>query len=265
MRSGSAFSLCYSILFLLILCSGMSYAQQPSFASNASKTILDKATRQMPRFAPTLSLFKESELSAIENAPLSINGASNNQQLEELFAIDEMKHLQQKIDLRFQTGLYSLKNNYVLSNHHATLLSKQLLALTLSQHELYQFGRFRTETGYSRASNINQHSFKAFLHSAYSVINKGRFDISVTASIESIKSTPSFINIESRLQPAVYTANNEQSTSATIGLIGSFDLSNHWSLIGAVTTSHLTSEKNNTLLREEKAQKMALIGTTYSF
>jgi hypothetical protein len=266
--------------FLLIQVSGLSYAQVPSPTENPSPLTTGKQIEIMSAPVDSLNLFKEWGKSVIDHSLLSNNEVNSDQENDalldnelptkelltyELFAIDKVRGLQQQINLRFQTGLYSLKNNYVLSSHYPMLISNQFLVPNLAQHDLYQFGRFRTETGYSDITNVSDKNFKAFLHSAYSLINRGRFNLSVTASIESIELAPGVTNLDGKIQLPVTIYNNEQSTSATLGVIGSFDLSNRWSLIGALTTSHLTNDKHNTLIVEESRQKMALIGTTYSF
>jgi hypothetical protein len=268
MRFASTFNLGHVILFLLIQFSCNSSAQEwwvNSLPSLAEKKIMSVESQQVNTTTTSLNVFKSWQEPALENSILSRPEIDNSQPIEALFVIDKMKHLQQQIDLRFQTGLYSLKNNYVLSSHHSALAFNQFMVPNLAQHDLYQFGRFSTETGYSNPQNTNEQGYKAFLHSAYSVINRGRFDLSVTASIESIDSTANISSLKPQLEVRGYLANNELSTSATLGVIGSFDLSNRWSLIGALTTSHLTSDKNSSLIPDENRQKMALIGTTYSF
>lgn len=283
MKQASTINIYVIVFFSLILISGISYAHEQPITDNTfptSNNITNDEAKLLNNAENSLNLFIEWGNLVTDRTQLPNNETVNNQQSEnplaneivtndsftaELFTIDKVKDLQQQIDLRFQTGLYSLKNNYVLSSHYPTLISNQFLVPNLAQNDLYQFGRFRTETGYSDTNNINEQSFKAFLHSAYSLINRGRFDLSVTASIESIDSMPSIMNLERQAQTPSFIGNNEQSTSATVGVIGSFDLSDRWSLIGAVTSSHLTSDNNNTLIIEESTQKMALIGTTYSF
>ena len=283
MKQASTINIYIIVLFSLVQISGISYAHEQPITDNifpASTNIANDEAKLLNNAETSLNLFKEWGNLVTDRTQLPNNETVNSQQNEnslaneiatndsftaELFTIDKVKNLQQQIDLRFQTGLYSLKNNYVLSSHYPTLISNQFLVPNLAQNDLYQFGRFRTETGYSDTNNTNEQSFKAFLHSAYSLINRGRFDLSVTASIESIDSMPSIMNLERQAQTPSFIGNNEQSTSATVGVIGSFDLSDRWSLIGAVTSSHLTSDNSNTLTLDESTQKMALIGTTYSF
>ncbi len=280
MKQATSSNLYTMMLFLLMQVSGLCYAQEHFSADSPLSLIPSHQAEILNAPVTSLSLFKEWADAVIDHTRLNTYELNSNPKTEALFTdelstnesltyelvtIDKVKSLQQQINLRFQTGLYSLKNNYVLSSHYPTLISHQFLVPNLAQHDLYQFGRFRTETGYSDISNDRDKNFKAFLHSAYSLINRGRFDLSVTASIESIDVAPSLTNLNGKIQLPAAIYNNEQSTSTTLGVIGSFDFSDRWSLIGALTTSHLTNDNKHTLSVEESRQKMALIGTTYSF
>lgn len=283
MKQTATFKFYASIIFLLIQLSRASYAQEQTVTANHLQTkkitINEKALLTNTQIRP-VGMFTEWVESVTDYTLLNNNKIDKGESIEafsphksltnglmsnKLFIVDKVKDLQQQINLRFQTGLYSLKNHYVLSSHHASHISHHFLVPNLAQHGLYQFGRFRTETGYSDSRNDINKNFKAFLHSAYSVIHLGRFDLSVTASIESFDIAPSTASLNNKIQFSAVVSNSQQSTSATLGVIGSFDLSNRWSLIGALTTSHLTNVKSPTLIVEEHGQKMALIGTTYSF
>ena len=266
MGTTSTLNLYHLMLISLLLFSNDGDAQERQLEDlNAVLSTDIKNNDTTPRNVGVLPLHlsKEWQILSVEN--LILSKMNNDQtQIEAIFTVDKMKHLQHNIALKFQTGSYSLKNNYVLSGHYSIKNANQFFLTNIAQHDLYQFGRFRTETGYSDTDNVDEHHFKAFLHSAYSLINHGRFDLSVTASIESIHSTPSITSLEPLSQSSYYLNNSEQSTSTTLGVIGSFDLSDRWSLIGALTTSHLTNENNtNTLIDDQK--KSVLIGTTYSF
>ncbi|WP_085298321.1 hypothetical protein [Cognaticolwellia mytili] len=274
MKLAVSFNLYAMIIFLLIQFSSLSYAQVSPSTDTPSPLITNNQTEMINAPINSLSLLKGWNKPIINHSLLSANEVSTEQKnnslllTHELFTIDKVKGLQQQINLRFQTGLYSLKNNYALSSHYPVLISNQFLVPNLAQHDLYQFGRFHTEMGYNDIANVSDLSdknFKAFLHSAYSLINHGRFNLSVTASIESIELVPGTTSLDGKVHFPLTIYNNEQSTSATLGVIGSFDLTNHWSLIGVLTTSHLTNNKYNTLVVEESRQKRALIGTTYSF
>ena len=197
--------------------------------------------------------------------PSNDNMASEQQTIEQLFLVDDIKTLQKHIDLKFKTGLYSLKNNYILSPNYTSLISYQLLRSETIDNDLYQFGRLSAETGYTRVGYFQEPNFKVFIRSAYSVLHKGRFDLSLTASVEHIQISKNHTNLAAIQQPLINSQNNAPATSATIGVIGSFDLSERWSLIGALTSSHIDNKNIHDILPQENKRHMALIGTTYSF
>jgi hypothetical protein len=185
--------------------------------------------------------------------------------IEQLFLLDSISELQNHKHLHFQTGLYSLKNNYILTPNYTTLLSNQRLMTSAVENELYQLGRFSAETGYSRTTALNEKNFKAYIHSAYSLVHKGRFDLSLTASLQRINTSQTKYDFAPALPPLLNTANSANATSTTFGVIGSFDLTKRWSLISALTVSHLNYQyRHDGPLRENK-RNMALIGTTYAF
>ncbi len=267
MRPTPAYSLYCSLCSLIL-----SYSVN-SFANEHADTATALTVHEAVNASVTLDIANENDivqrenswtLSAIDYANLSNAKLDETQDLAQLFTLDKTKNLQLQINESFQTGLYSLKNNYVLSGNSDLQLTKQFLVPNLAQHNLFQYGRFRTETGYSTSIDENDKSIKAFLHSAYSLINHGRFELSVTASIESFD-TATNIN---RLEPLPLLPNysdHQLSTNTTLGVMGSIDLSTRWSLIGAITTSYSAGTKANTVSSEDNEQKMAIIGTTYSF
>lgn len=262
------YKLQYILLYLLLPFSSYCYAQEQNKNNFGNLPDLFSAENIYEKV-----IYESNNLASITfknitpNHVVSENFSTvESQNFQSLFVIDEMQALQQKIRLRFQTGLYSLKNNYILSANRVPLIASPFLVPQLSQNDLYQFGRFRTEAGYSNSLYINEQNYKAFLHSAYSLINAGRFDLSLTASLESITFAQEVNTSEQFSNTLTYLSESENkySISATLGLVGSFDLSNHWSVIGALTTKPLTP-KNNHILLEENQQNMAIIGTTYSF
>jgi len=212
----------------------------------------------------TLNLPEEWGLSALI-IKASSSQKSDEISIEQLFLVDKIKALQEHIDSRFQTGLYSLKNNYILSPSYRPLLANELLLSHVVSSDLYQFGRLSTETGYSNTSSLHQQNIKAYIHSAYSVLRKGRFDLSLTASFESSQMPQTTFAAAPALNPLVKSQHNIQATATTLGVIGSFDLSTRWSVISALTVSHLSYDDLDGGFSIINKRNMALIGTTYAF
>ena len=255
MNTASTINLALVIIMLLLQCNTMAVAEK--IKKNDFEIPTNSIALNQARLS--LDLTREWGLSALVINNPSNTLYSDKQKIAQLFVVDD-KH----IDLRFQSGLYSLKNNYVLSPYYAPLVSPQFLHSDLVQNDLYQFGRLSTETGYSLPSSFNEQNLRVFIHSAYSVVHNGRFDLSLTASFQSIKTSKKKYGSSPLLHPLTHRS-NAQATSATIGIIGSFDLSERWSLIGALTSSHIDNENINYKLQQENKRNMALIGTTYSF
>jgi len=233
-----------------------------SVAISADKLSIAGNKMAKPALAlSSLDLTQEWGRSALRIVSSSATQFNDEQEIAQLFLVDDIKLLQKNINLQFKTGLYSLKNNYVLSASYRPLLLHRSLVPTSVQNDLYQSGRLSTETGYNALAHMHKQDYRVFIRGNYSVLHAGRFDLSLTASFEAMQTSYDNIRI---VNPLSITA-NEQATSATFGVVGSFDLSNRWSLIGALTSSRFDSENINYGLAPESKLNMALIGTTYSF
>lgn len=257
----------YCCCFLLLQFSNISHANEyfsaiqalPESNMDNNDVSLNKNTALNTTITP-----KDWSDSAIEHIAVTNKNVNLSPQVNDIFSVDNSKYLQHKIAETFKTGLYSLKNNYVLSSRSQMLNEEDFLVPNLAQQTLFQYGRFRTETGYNSTNNLNHKRVKSFLHGAYSLVNFGRFNLSVTASIESMEGSQNELQVKPLPTTNAYTS-ALPTTSTTIGVIGSFDLTNHWSVVGAITTSHVASTKDDFTLLNQSEQKVALIGTTYSF
>ncbi|WDE12386.1 MipA/OmpV family protein [Thalassomonas haliotis] len=148
----------------------------------------------------------------------------------------------------------------------ANFLEKQVLqdntAQPLSQLNVsYQGKRLSVQSGFLTERLEHDLGNKFFLQGSYSIWSFNNFDISVTAKIETLDK-----DIIQSYYPVEDTALeiNELSTNKTLGLIGTFDLSSRWKMIGAITTTSIGSQITSPLI-ENNTFNMALIGTTYSF
>lgn len=260
--------LSYFLVVVLLQHNAVAFAQQLNISKsemrkNVSGFSDDAAIYNSPSFSQSSA--EEFGLSALALKTTNDEPNSELAKIEQLFLVDSISELQNHKNLHFQTGLYSLKNNYILTPNDTPLLSNQRLMTSVVENELYQLGRFSAETGYSRTSALNEQNFKAYIHSAYSLVHKGRFDLSVTASLQRINTSPTQYGLASALPSQLNTANSANATSTTLGVIGSFDLTKRWSLISALTVSHLNYQDSNYGPLKENKRNMALIGTTYAF
>jgi hypothetical protein len=181
----------------------------------------------------------------------------------------DLARYNQKLQSHFSTGLYSLKNEYVLANNTFNHnISSQMHSSYIASRDLFRFGRFSAETGFlSHYNEINEQDtgYKSFVRSTYSLLNHGRFDLSLTASIESMTDLPAVGHELPYYQPLSLFSNSQPNIQTSLGFIGSFDLSSHWSVVGALTSTHQADRVDLSNQAQINYHNMALIGTTYSF
>jgi len=123
----------------------------------------------------------------------------------------------------------------------------------------YINGRFSAQTGYLTDNN---EAAKFFVQSSYVVFTNYKFNIAVTAKIEALD-TERVQNYYGVLSTNLNIS--DTSTNATLGLIGTYELSPKWTIIGALTSTALSDDIADSPLIENNKYNMALIGTSYSF
>ncbi|NQZ80351.1 MAG: MipA/OmpV family protein [Colwellia sp.] len=123
----------------------------------------------------------------------------------------------------------------------------------------YINGRFSAQTGYLIDQN---EAAKFFVQSSYLVFTNYKLNITVTAKIEALD-TERVQHYYGVINPNVYIS--DTNTNATLGLIGTYELSPKWTIIGALTSTALANDIADSPLIEHNKYNMALIGTTYSF
>jgi hypothetical protein len=153
------------------------------------------------------------------------------------------------------TSLPQQANNYSETNtevHNQVNTEKQVNAAYIN-------GRFSAQTGYLTDNN---EAAKFFVQSSYVVFTNYKFNIAVTAKIEALdtKSVQDYYGVLSTNLNVPDT-----STNATLGLIGTYELSPKWTIIGALTSTALADDIADSPLIEHNKYNMALIGTSYSF
>lgn len=123
----------------------------------------------------------------------------------------------------------------------------------------YINGRFSAQTGYLIDQN---EAAKFFVQSSYLVFTNYKLNITVTAKIEALD-TERVQHYYGVINPNVHIS--DTNTNATLGLIGTYELSPKWTIIGALTSTALANDIADSPLIEHNNYNMALIGTTYSF
>jgi outer membrane scaffolding protein for murein synthesis (MipA/OmpV family) len=123
----------------------------------------------------------------------------------------------------------------------------------------YINGRFSANTGYLTENN---EAAKFFLQSSYVVFTNYKFNLTVTAKIEALD-TERVQHYYGAISPELDIS--ELNTNATLGLVGTYELSPKWTIIGSLTSTALADDIADSPLIERNKYNMALIGTTYSF
>jgi len=124
---------------------------------------------------------------------------------------------------------------------------------------VYFNGRFSAQTGYLTENN---EASKFFVQSSYIVFTNYKFNVAVTAKIETLD-TELVQYYYGKIRPNQHIS--DTNTNATLGLIGTYELNSNWTIIGALTSTALADGIADSPLVEQNKYNMALIGTTYSF
>ncbi|NMP30289.1 MipA/OmpV family protein [Thalassotalea sp. M1531] len=120
---------------------------------------------------------------------------------------------------------------------------------------VYRRGKFASEVGYLSDVSDESDGAKFYVQASYTFLANRTYTLTAMGKIES----------QDEDLVGYYYGNNESATNATIGLIGTYKLSDRWSLLGAVTATSLGDEIADSPIVEDDSYNMALVGATYSF
>ena len=119
----------------------------------------------------------------------------------------------------------------------------------------FKQGRFSTEVGYLTDVSDESEGSKMYAQVGYTFLANRTYTLTAIGKIESLDED----------MVGYYYGNNESTTNATLGLVGTYKFSNQWAMIGAVTATSLGDEIGDSAIVEEDSYNMALVGVTYSF
>ncbi|REL28243.1 hypothetical protein DXX93_17820 [Thalassotalea euphylliae] len=113
--------------------------------------------------------------------------------------------------------------------------------------------------------SANEHSM-AYLQTSYVIASFRSLDIALSAKIEQLDTTTAtyYYPIDPKQLATQYVIRKD-ITSTTLGIIGNYQLTPNWSIIGALTTTTVGDETRLTTPSADDLAHMALIGATYSF
>lgn len=127
----------------------------------------------------------------------------------------------------------------------------------------YQYGRFATESGVSQFDSDYTDAKQFYVQSSFAIVQKQAFNLSVLAKIESLEQPSNEFGQWGATTP-LFEYSFEPMTNTTIGVVGAYNLTQRWSVIGAITSSAVHNTDQNHPLNNNQNNR-ALIGTSYSF
>jgi len=119
----------------------------------------------------------------------------------------------------------------------------------------YNQGRLSTEAGYLTDVSDESEGTKFYVQASYTFLANATYTFTAMGKIE--HQDEDLVNY--------YYGVNDSGTNASIGLIGTYKLSQRWSLLGAVTVATLDDNIIDSPIVEGDSYSMALLGATYSF
>ncbi|MFD2165223.1 MipA/OmpV family protein [Thalassotalea euphylliae] len=121
----------------------------------------------------------------------------------------------------------------------------------------YSRGMFNAEVGFVNDISDESDGAKLYAQATYTLLANEKYSVSIMGKLESLDED----------MAAYYYRNDESTVNATLGLIGTYKLTDRWTLLGAVTGTSLgdeATEGTNTWVTED-SYTQALLGATYSF
>lgn len=125
----------------------------------------------------------------------------------------------------------------------------------------YKKGMFSAEAGFLAGTGDNKKTDegseggKFYVQAGYTFLATPKYTLTGMVKLE---------NWDEDLVQYYYGA-KDASTNVTVGLVGTYKLTNKWTLLGAVTATSLGDEIADSPIVEEDSSNMVLIGATYSF
>ena len=128
------------------------------------------------------------------------------------------------------------------------------------------YGDFSIETGLITENNNIENSGKFYLQGAYTIIEKSAFNIAITAKVETLSeySVGYYFGNKHSLDKS-QSLIDYQAKNTTLGVVGTYELTPKWTVIGAFTSTMLDKDILQSPLIANSNVNMALVGTSYSF
>lgn len=130
----------------------------------------------------------------------------------------------------------------------------------------YKHGRFSAETTIINQQTISAESTAIFLQGAYNIAAYEKFNVALTAQIESLGENQIRHYFGAPEYLFLNTANaTSRAKNYTLGIVTTYSISEDWQLLGMLSTTNLDDMLSSSPLIEHNNTQMALISTRYSF
>ncbi|GHE81525.1 MipA/OmpV family protein [Thalassotalea profundi] len=128
------------------------------------------------------------------------------------------------------------------------------------------YGRFSMETALITENSNIKDSGTFYLQGAYTLLEKSPFNIAITAKVETLSehNVNYYFGDNNQLEQG-QSLIDYQAKNTTWGLIGTYEVTPKWTVIGAFTSTILDKDIMQSPLVSDSNINMALIGTSYSF
>lgn len=156
--------------------------------------------------------------------------------------------------------LSSINNNLTNGLNGSTTSQTQGLNAALN------YGRFSMETALITENSNIEDSGKFYLQGTYTVLEKSSFNIAITAKVETLSehNVNYYFGDKNQLDQG-QSLIDYQAKNTTLGVIGTYEVTPKWTVIGAFTSTMLDKDIMQSPLVSDGNVNMALIGTSYSF
>lgn len=128
------------------------------------------------------------------------------------------------------------------------------------------YGRLSMETALITENSNIEDSGKFYLQGTYTLIQQSSFNIAITAKVETLSenNVNYYFGNNSQLEQG-QSLMDYQAKNTTLGLIGTYEVTPKWTVIGAFTSTMLDKDIKQSPLVNNGNVNIALIGTSYSF
>ncbi|NMP30292.1 hypothetical protein HII17_01855 [Thalassotalea sp. M1531] len=148
--------------------------------------------------------------------------------------------------------------------------------ISLNQRNIFDFTQLAsynhkltpniTDTGLHTGSEQDNLGVQRYIQGTYTLLSYNTLDIAITAKLASVEAIPlGSLNYAEFLKPSSYRLSQEQFNNTTLGIIGKYQLSNNWAIVGSLSTTALSESLVEKASLHNELAHTALIGATYSF